>query len=113
MKQLPYLTDNYMSVTYNINCDGCGATLDGMVDNKKIRKEYLSIKQAKVSMQLKDEFIFITRPPMGDLAFCMQEGMPCIQQCLDRNRASYNHHKRQKLSQEAEVESSFTVGTKR
>ncbi len=100
-------------LTYNINCDGCGVTLDGMIDGKKIKREFLSIKQAKVSMQLEDEFIFITRAPMGDLAFCYKEGMPCIQQCLDRNRASYNYHKRQKLSEEAEHESSFTIGSKR
>lgn len=99
--------------TYNIACDGCGATLDGLVDGKPLRREYLSIKQGKVSMQLKDKFIYMTKAPAGDLAFCIREGMPCLQQCMDRNRQSYEYHTRQQLSEQAEQESSFIVGAKR
>ncbi len=97
------------------NCDGCGATVFGHVDSKKVQKEYLSIKGAKVSLQFVDDYFFITPAPAGDLAFCLKEGMPCLQQFIDRKRAFHAHHRRQQLSEQAERESggsTFVVGRK-
>lgn len=79
-----------MANTVQYACDGCGATVDGLVRGKRQHIDSFQIKGSATIQYLKGynhQYSYITRSPNDHLIFCLKPGFPCLTSFIDKQRS--------------------------